>query len=105
MNRYVIDGIIADAARGKRVLVAARHPVEVRAAFQLVAEAAHEEPDVRISRVNGRERIDFYTGSIKFVATTTRGLRGYSADVVVERGLTTDELYPLCEIAELHVRW
>lgn len=82
MNRYVDQGIIVDALNGARIVVCGftrDTGVHVARLTELCRGIA-----IRVTRVNGRERIDFPSGgSIKLVSTCRTGVRGLIADVVV----------------------
>lgn len=88
MNRYVVRGVLGDAAAGKCVVVFSGTGRERRFAFdQVAAEAATSGSVKRVLRANGSERIDMLSGGRGvFLAATDHGQRGYSADVVVLDG-------------------
>lgn len=64
MNRFVINGVLSEAQGGKRVLVVPGHMGEGR---DLVERCASAEGVERVSRVNGRQRVDFNTGGAVIV--------------------------------------
>lgn len=79
-NRYIVEGALRDMHAGRRVLVVAPSRVEVRVAFDAMAN--HELcGSATVSRGNGREGITTNEGWIRFALSGD--LRGRSADVVV----------------------
>ena len=102
MNRYIDQGIIADALNGARVVVCgfARDIGESVARLTELCRGI----DIRVTRANGRQRIEFPNGgSIKFVSTSRTGGRGFTADVVVvDRAIVeadSELLAALCPVA------
>lgn len=79
MNRYVIEGVRADALAGKRVLVV---PDSLRDAEQLFAACAEHDLVDRVTRTNGRQSVEYKTGGA-VVVRRSDGVRGMSADVIV----------------------
>lgn len=81
MNRYVVDGALADMRAGKRVVIAAESVAHARHCFHEFADRAVEGETVR--RANGQERIEHpSTGLILFRSVRGNALRGLTADVV-----------------------
>lgn len=99
MNRYVVDGILADMRAGRRVLVVAQTVRMARFAFNEVAAAAVEGETVR--RANGRERITHPDGGwIRFCSVSGHGARGLAADVVfIDADPTMEQLAELVPVA------
>ncbi|MFI6270722.1 hypothetical protein [Micromonospora zamorensis] len=82
MNRYIIDGLLADMRAGRRVVVLSGTRTELRNTF--VEVAAHATEKERVRRRNGEERISVADG----LGWITFGLsgnppRGFDADVVL----------------------
>lgn len=68
MNRFVSEGLITEMCAGKRVLVLSENMKIARAHFQNLVRF-HSLPDGAIIRKgNGKERIEFGSGSIRFVS-------------------------------------
>lgn len=94
MNRYVIEGMLDDAACGKRVLcvygISDKHApsaVEHRIRTLLPDPTEYAGAVQAVVRANGREEIRFTNGGrIRFLRSYAHGssaLRGFSVDVVV----------------------
>lgn len=79
MNRYVIEGIIRDAASGKRVAVV---PAYLRGADGLMGAAAEHPRASHVIRAHGRAEVRFHSGGSLRVRTAD-SLRGHQAEVVV----------------------
>lgn len=79
MNRYTAEGIIADAAQGKRVAFVGRRAGDV---FDALAAAA-EPFSHKVYRAKGHQRIEFANGGRVTLHATGRSGRGFTADVVV----------------------
>lgn len=79
MNRFVTNGVLAEAQGGKRVLVVPSHPVEGR---DLIERCASAEGVERVSRVNGRQRVDFNTGG-SVIVRPPWGISRFSCEFVV----------------------
>lgn len=81
MNRYVVDGLLADMRQGKRVLYLAANLDQARDVLdQLQAELL---PDEKGRRAHGMERVESPTGGfIKLQSVGSSGC-GMSPDVVV----------------------
>lgn len=79
MNRYVIDGALSDAAKGKQViLIADRHDLAA-----VLAAAVYTNPD-RINRTVGAQRVTYASGgSLRLFAGRLDSLRGHQPDVLV----------------------
>ena len=98
MNRYVVDGLLGDALKGKRILfVAANHGV-ARNAFEMVSERALDifgTAALKIRRSHGKERIALTSGgSIRFLSYRGNAHRGLSVDIVfLHSGAMTPEEY------------
>lgn len=81
MNRYVAAGIAQDARDGRRVIVVSRQGAATRAAFSEIAQ--HAADATRVSRANGRERIEFSSnGRVMFTTPMSAAHRGVPADIV-----------------------
>ena len=79
MNRYIIDGALADAAEGKQVvLIADRHDITA-----VLAAAVYTNPD-RINRTVGAQRVTYASGgSLRLYDGHLDSLRGFQPDVLV----------------------
>lgn len=70
MNRYVVEGLLADMRAGKRILVVSSNARDTRDALQDLA--AQTFPSETVRRANGAERISLddsaLSGSIQFTA-------------------------------------
>lgn len=82
MNKYVIDGLVAEARSGRRVVVATGSVRAARCAFDDAVHATlHDEP--KLVRANGRERVTLPNGGdIRFVSVRSKSGRGMAADTV-----------------------
>lgn len=85
MNRYIIDGLIADLHNGKRIVIVAPTVRQSSFAFRTIADAMSTDAAVaKIRRANGQESITTHTGGhLTFVAANMYGGRGFNADTVV----------------------
>lgn len=85
MNRYIIDGLIADLHNGKRVVIVAPTVRQSSFAFLTIADAmSNDEAVAKIRRANGQESITTHTGGyLTFIAANMNGGRGFNADAVV----------------------
>lgn len=82
MNKYALDGIIADAKRGTSILYVAHTSTDVKAAHRYVLDAIGAE-EVTSCRANGRERVEFKgAGEIRFISSSSTSGRGHAVDVV-----------------------
>ena len=83
MNRYTLEGMVSDAAHGKRVAYIGRRAGGWLADAAFVAE--HEWPDriARVYRAHGQQRIEFTTGGRLTFHATEAGVRGITADIAV----------------------
>lgn len=82
MNRYELNGIVADAAAGKQVVIRSYQRDNANT-FKLLAEAC-EGAGATAHRANGRERYDLPSGgSIRFVSTELKSIRGLVCDVLL----------------------
>ena len=79
MNRFVVEGLVREAQRGKRVACAS-----LRVEHQAVLDAAgRAEGACSTVRANGRQRVDFTSGgSIAMFSTDPAAVRGLSLDVL-----------------------
>ena len=80
MNVYALEGMIAEASVGARVIAVVR---DQRSAHETLNAAGVIAGDraVKICRAAGRERLDVGTGSVSFVSCTVP-MNGRSADSV-----------------------
>ena len=86
MHRYVAEGLLRDAAIGKRVLVFATCGRAREIFRQASALAANQTGVTRILRANGRECVEFANGGrLRFISTSFAA-RGHEADVVYVEG-------------------
>lgn len=85
MNRYIIDGLIADLHNGKRIVIVAPTVRQSSFAFRTIADAMSNDEAVKtIRRANGQESITTHTGGhLIFIAVNMNGGRGFNADIVV----------------------
>ncbi|SMY01206.1 hypothetical protein BSP239C_03194 [Brevibacterium sp. 239c] len=85
MNRYIIDGLIADLHNGKRIVIVAPTVRQSSFAFRTIADAmSNDEAVSKIRRANGQESITTHTGGyLTFIAVSMYGGRGFYADTVV----------------------
>jgi hypothetical protein len=94
-HRYVLDGLLADARAGRRVLYVGSSALGARAVFAaLIDHIGQRTPNrstERVWRTHGAERIETITGgSVVFVPPTT-AVRGREADVVyIDPGVESD---------------
>ncbi|TFV83147.1 hypothetical protein [Blastococcus sp. CT_GayMR16] len=92
MNRYVVDGVLADMRASKRVVVVAESgPLARRCLDECEARAVAGE---KVRRAHGEERIEHpYGGRITFHTIRGGGLRGVAADVVyVDADATLEQI-------------
>lgn len=83
MNRYVAEGINADAITGKRIIVITRDVRTSRDALEEIAHAVPLDVDVVVRRANGAESISYpITGGEVIIRSYRQGARGVSADVL-----------------------
>lgn len=81
MNRYVLDGVLADMRAGRRVLIVGETQRHARHSFNELADRVGA--DAQVVRANGRERIQHVGGgSIVFSSLGSGSARGLSFDVV-----------------------
>jgi hypothetical protein len=90
VNKYVVAGLLAEAAAGKLVLVVSESTKMSRYTLELMSEA---EPDFKTYRAHGQERVETPAGgSIRFTSPRSTGHRGVEADVCfVDCDLSYDE--------------
>ena len=83
MNRYVVEGIKADLAKGLGVGVVAHTMVGAHEVFASVAEAMKDDAE-KITRTNGNERITTKGGGeFRVFSRRSKGMRGVSLDVLL----------------------
>lgn len=85
MNRYVAQGMLADAKAGKRVVFVGDSGKYAREAFLRTVATLNQRDDAiqSVHRSNGRERVECFSGgSIRFISRRGNGARGLEADVV-----------------------
>lgn len=95
MNRYIIDGLIADLHNSKRIVIVAPTVRQSRFAFRTLADAmSNDEAVSKIRYANGQESITLHAGGhLTFIAVNMNGGRGFNADLVVS--LSSESLtYP-----------
>ena len=85
MNRYIIEGLIADLHNGKRIVIVAPTVRQSSFAFRTIADAmSNDEAVSKIRRANGQESITTHTGGyLTFIAVNMHGGRGFNADVLI----------------------
>ncbi|BCW61858.1 hypothetical protein [Arthrobacter sp. StoSoilB22] len=72
MNRYVVDGLVADLRAGKTIGLMGITRVSTRNTFNAVADAVPDYELSRVYRANGYEQIDHAAGgSLRLLATST----------------------------------
>lgn len=83
MDRYVIEGVLADGQSGRFVLVVGETHHEVSAAFKslLAAIEADQVEHRRVCRVHGCQGVRFDHGRVEFRSADS--IRGYVPDVLV----------------------
>lgn len=86
MNRYVIEGLLADAASGKRVGLVPRSAREIP---EFLAVAAHHPGVAKVRRANGMQGVEFANGSVE-VFLSLDAVRGHTLDVVAVDGSAGD---------------
>lgn len=82
MNRYVIEGLLADAASGKRVGLV---PGSAREIPEFLAVAARHPGVVKVRRSNGMQGVEFADGSVE-VFLSLDAVRGRVLDLVAVDG-------------------
>ena len=83
MNRYTLEGILDDAAHGKRVAYVGRRAGDWLREAEYVAGREHPGKVSRVIRSNGQKRIEFTSGGVlTFHGSGHNSLRGHTADVV-----------------------
>lgn len=92
MNRYTVQGLVADAAEGKRVVIVGSGRV-TNDMFHELKRVGGDSVEKAVAS-NGRQRLYFkWGGEIRF-ALSERSLRGVAADIVfipdVESGQDPD---------------
>lgn len=83
VNRYTLEGIVTDAAAGKRVAYIGRGAGKWLSDAVFVAEHECPEKVDKVYRAHGGQRIDFTSGGRLTFHASEAGVRGISADVVV----------------------
>lgn len=78
VNRYVIEGLLADAASGKRVGLV---PGSAREIPEFLAVAVRHPGVVKVRRTNGMQGVEFANGSVE-VFLSLDSLRGHILDVL-----------------------
>lgn len=78
MNRYVIEGLLGDAASGKRVGVV---PASKREIPDFLRMAGTNPAVVKVRRANGAEGVECANGSVEFFRSLD-SIRGHSFDVL-----------------------
>lgn len=87
MNRYVLEGMIADAVQGARVVCVGAPNGEVLEALGELREIARVyDFDIDEARRNGEAAVSFDGGGLLVFRSPLEGLRGELADVVVAVG-------------------
>lgn len=82
MNKYAATGLAIAAAAGKQVLIVSSSRNIAMQALDDFERLEADIPGSRVSRVNGKERIEYISGgSIRFESHRSN-LRGLSADIV-----------------------
>ncbi|OYO16624.1 hypothetical protein CGZ93_17850 [Enemella dayhoffiae] len=90
-NRYVIEGMVNDAMRGRRVAYLGLIK-EAENAFRACLDALPDSTGAKPIRVNGRQAIEFPNGgTVLFRSPQREGLRGTVADVVYLDGPYRDD--------------
>lgn len=100
MNRYIIDGLIADLHNGKRIVIVAPTVRQSSFVFRTIADAmSNDETVAKIRRANGQESITTHTGGyLTFIAVNMNGGRGFNADTVLAlsaRHMTDKQVHEL----------
>lgn len=102
MNRYVVDGVLADLAAGRRVLVVSQTVNQGRYAFDDIVSAlqdAGRHDDVIVRRANGAQRIEDRRGGWVRFCSVASSARGMTADVVfIDADPTIEQLADLMPV-------
>ncbi|MDI3331421.1 MAG: hypothetical protein QJR09_11940 [Micrococcus sp.] len=80
MNRFVAEGIAAEATEGKKVVYCGRRVEGLELRDQI--EHLCGEHLARVTKTNGREEITTVSGGRVIFAASPSRLRGHTADVV-----------------------
>lgn len=83
MNRYVVEGMVNDLLRSKRILYIGQNMAQATHALESVADSLRDADHFTIYRAHGHEIIQHDGGGwIRFTSTRSRAGRGLAADVV-----------------------
>ena len=83
MNRYTLEGIVSDAAHGKRVAYIGRRAGKWLGSIRAEARDVYPDRVESVVRSNGRESVKFVGGGSIHLFASEAGIRGIAADVVI----------------------